>query len=114
MQIELAVRCVYANPDVRADTNCAALQRGPVAYCLESVDNGAALCALHLRREAKIAAERVQTGPLTGMTALRTEGECADAQGALYSDRLPVFHKTQVTAIPHFAWGNRGLNEMRV
>ena len=114
LQIELAVRRVYANPTVRADTNCVALQRGPVVYCLESVDNGAPLCALHLRRDAKITAERVQTGPLAGMTVLRTEGERADAQGALYSDQPPVFHKTQVTAIPYFAWGNRGLNEMRV
>ena len=72
------------------------------------------LCALHLRRDAKITAERVQTGLLAGMTALRTEGERADVQGALYSDQPPVFHKTQVTAIPYFAWGNRGLNEMRV
>ena len=33
------IRVIYANTKVREDIGCAALQRGPVVYAFEGVDN---------------------------------------------------------------------------
>ena len=32
----------------------------------------------------------------------------------LYSEEEPVFEPVKLRAVPYFAWGNRGLNQMRV
>ena len=32
----------------------------------------------------------------------------------LYSDKAPQMEDVTLRAIPYFAWGNRGLNQMRV
>lgn len=114
LDVTLAIRRVYANPAVRADAGCVALQRGPVVYCVEGVDNGDALCALHLSRQAQIAAVPVDDGLLNGMTVLKTTALRAVPTAELYSDEPPVMMEQPLTAIPYFAWGNRGLNEMRV
>ena len=35
----MPVERVYADPNVKADVGRVALQRGPIVYCLEGVDN---------------------------------------------------------------------------
>ena len=40
LSFDMAPYKVYATSRVPADTGCAAVQRGPVVYCAEGVDNG--------------------------------------------------------------------------
>lgn len=114
LDVDLSIRRVYANPAVRADAGCVALQRGPVVYCVEGVDNGDALCAIRLPREAQITTETVNEGMLYGMTVLKANALRVAPTTALYTDAPPSLLEQPLTAIPYFAWGNRGLNEMRV
>lgn len=114
MQIDMRVRRVHANPAVREDTGCVALMRGPIVYCVESVEQDAPLCALRLNRQADIAVETVKDGALCGMRVLKCPALRADITDELYPEADIPTHPCEVTAIPYFAWGNRGLHEMRV
>ena len=46
-----------ANPEVRENAGKVALQRGPIVYCLEEVDNGKNLWDITLTNEYKLISE---------------------------------------------------------
>ena len=48
------------------------------------------------------------------MTAVMFDGIRVYSKDTLYSEEKPVQEKVRMMAIPYFAWGNRGLNQMRV
>ncbi len=51
---------------------------------------------------------------LSGIRALKVPGIRTKRMEELYSSKKPEQEKVTITAIPYYAWGNRGLNEMRV
>ncbi|MDF2958602.1 MAG: hypothetical protein K0S39_337 [Paenibacillus sp.] len=120
-QIELAfvmpVEIVRSNPKLRENAGKIALQRGPVLFCLEEVDNGTNLCDLVLPANSKLAVsfdEQLLGGvPVISGYAWRTDEDFND-NDSLYSTseckKVPV----PIKAIPYFAWSNRGPGEMAV
>ncbi len=115
VSFDMRIRKIYANTAVREDAGCVALMRGPLVYCFEGIDNG----ELHSLRvctgkEAK-AKERVCTeGIFKGMTLLKVPGVRMTGSEQLYSETAPSSEPVTLTAIPYYAWGNRGINQMRV
>ncbi len=115
LQAELSPRRIYANPLIRANENCTAIMKGPIVYCIEGADNEGVLASLRLPREAEL---RVESAP----AGLPEELDCVKAEGVrmvfdsdtLYGTKPPQEEPATLTAIPYFAWGNRGENEMRV
>ena len=105
LHFPLPVRKIYASTHVREDVGCVALMRGPVVYCFEGADNGANLQALAVKKELDAKALVCTEGKLSGLTLLDVAGI-----------RLVPSKEEAVMlrAIPYFAWGNRGLNQMRV
>lgn len=135
LSFAMPVRRVWCNPRVRADEGCVALMRGPLVYCFEGVDNGDDIQELRIPRDAELCTTEISEGPLAGMTAIDFEGrrmhfagtaagapgdiarsaeEAEDGEEPLYSDNPPEMAKAPMRAVPYFAWGNRGLNQMRV
>jgi DUF1680 family protein len=57
LSLPMPVERVYADPLVKADAGRTALQRGPIVYCLEGVDNDGRVRNLALPRDAKLTAE---------------------------------------------------------
>lgn len=110
----MPARRVYCNPKVRDNENCTALMRGPIVYCLEGADNGADLQELRLMKDGKITEEICPEGILKGMVILKAEGGRRKAEEELYMEHRPILVPEELTAIPYFAWGNRGENQMRV
>lgn len=111
---KVVTRRVYSNTAVRANAGCVAYMRGPFVYCFEGVDNGEELSALRIPRMAPVTKEQVKAGPLNGLILLKLKGIRLESENTLYSMEPPVEKETTITAIPYFAWGNRGLNAMRV
>ncbi len=96
--LPMPARRVAANPKVQADAGRLALQRGPLVYAVESVDNGGSLAGLHLPAEGEIAA------------AWRP-----DLLGGVVTLAAPTGKPGQhLLAVPYFAWANRGPDEMEV
>jgi DUF1680 family protein len=97
LQLELPIALQRAHPKVKGHAGKAALTRGPLVYCLESVDNPGVdifsdrLCAESLHAEPA-------PGLLGGIWVLRGETETG----------------APVTAIPYALWGNRGESQMNV
>jgi DUF1680 family protein len=73
-----------------------ALERGPIVYCAEWVDNGGQVSHLVLPDEAELWTEH-RTDLLNGLTVIRGQ--------AIEQDFL---------AIPYYAWSHRGEGEMAV
>ena len=114
VRFDMPVRRVYANPAVRADAGRVALMRGPLVYCLEGLDNPAPLQSLRLPRDSRFGIHPAPNGVLTGNLILTAQGLQSVSGPALYSDEPPRQERVPLTAIPYYAWGNRGLNQMLV
>ena len=114
LNFPMEVRKVYANQHVREDAGCVALLRGPVVYCFEGVDNGELIQSLRIPKELKAESYVCEEGVLKGNVLLKIEGYRMVGSDALYSEEPPVKEKAQLTAIPYYAWANRGENQMRV
>ncbi|BAV10273.1 hypothetical protein SAMN05421788_104357 [Filimonas lacunae] len=107
----MEVQRVIANEKVKADIHRFALERGPMVYCLEGPDNKDSTVQNIV--VSKDAAVQVAYKPdlLKGVTVLQMEG--ASTKRQIGSDVL-VRSTQQVTAIPYYAWANRGPGEMEV
>ena len=112
----MPVRKIYANTKVREDVGCVAIMRGPVVYCFEGVDNGEDIQALFIDKELSVQTVAGAEGVLAGMTLLDIAGKRLTYAGGddLYCEHAPQMEDVTLHAIPYFAWGNRGLNQMRV
>lgn len=104
---------VYANPAIAANNGKVALRRGPLIYCVEGVDNEDDVLGLSVR-DGKIATEAYQPELLGGVRVLKVPGVRTKRTDDLYLSKKPEQEEVTITAIPYYAWGNRGLNEMRV
>jgi len=100
--IPMPVRRVVANPGVIEDAGKAAIQRGPVLYALESADNGTGLLALSVPMDTAFT-PTFKNEVLGGVTTLTATLPAAGATAA-----------RTITAVPYFAWANRGRGEMVV
>ena len=116
----MPVRIVQAHPLVEEARNHVAVLRGPVVYCLESVDlpDGVKVLDVHLPPDAKLTPRPAKDLP-AGIVAL--EGQAvAIAQpqwsdGDLYRDVAPPQRRNiDVRLVPYFAWDNRRAGEMTV
>ncbi|MBE3143975.1 MAG: glycoside hydrolase family 127 protein [Planctomycetes bacterium] len=121
LTLDMPVQVVWANPAVRQLEGRVALQRGPLVYCLEGVDNG----FVELDR-ISIDPDDMRAGKFTmefcpdllgGVTVLRGPGRLIDNQDwdeKLYSFQRPKLKEVPVTAVPYCTWDNREPGEMRV
>jgi DUF1680 family protein len=114
--LPMPVERVEARPEVRSDCGQVALQRGPLVYCVEEIDNGANLADLALPRGAKLAARwepKLLGGCMVvhGAAVRRASWKPADG---LYRTSPTKRNRAAFRAIPYCLWNNRGSGEMRV
>jgi uncharacterized protein len=108
--LPLAVRRVLSDDRVKADAGRVALERGPLVYCAEAVDNGGEVFDLVLPDDAPLAA-RTRPDLLGGVTVItgRALGLHPSADG-----RSVVTREQDFLAVPYAFWANRGAGEMAV
>ena len=88
--------------------------RGPIVYCFEGVDNDGDVQSLRIPENVKAEAVLCKEGKLSGNMLLKVDGYRIHTSDALYSEERPIKEKETLTAIPYYAWANRGENQMRV
>ncbi len=121
---DMRPQMVRANPEVSADTGRIALQRGPVVYCMEHLDQAAggasapelALYSAHASGETTA---RFEGSLLDGVVVLEHPGVVARAaQGdALYQAAGSAEQASTAASlrlIPYYAWANRAPASMQV
>jgi DUF1680 family protein len=122
MDLDMDVRVVTADPRVDATRGAVALERGPLVYCMESVDQQAGL------RLDDVVVD--PAGPVTahersdllgGVVTLAARGRLRPGghpsrwwpyRGAEVAQQSGA--EVELTAIPYYAWANREPGAMRV
>ena len=99
--LPMTVRRVVADERVADDRGKVALERGPLVYCVEGVDNGGSVLDMVVPDGASFRVED-RPGLLHGVTVLRAA--VSDGQGRPRS----------LLAVPYYAWSHRGPGEMAV
>jgi uncharacterized protein len=124
LKVEVIPQVIEANPRVADDTGRVAIQRGPLIYCLEEIDqpSGISLSDVAVNPGRK-PVEQFQTefrnDLLGGMVVLHHTGavfERGAAGKALYSryGNEARTQKVPLTFIPYYAWANRQATSMQV
>ena len=104
--LPMPIRRVHAHPQVAADAGRVAIQRGPVVYCLEAVDNDGHVTDVYLPPDATLTTE-FRKDFLGGVTVIRTRGKIRNAPSA---QDTPI----DLLAIPYYAWDHRKPGEMAI
>lgn len=116
LHLPMPVEKVYSHPEVRQNINQVAIQRGPIVYCLEAIDNGDYLHRIVLPKEGELKAEYDEQ-LLDGVVKVIGKAkvlEDSDWKNDLYRTNSPKEINTQLTAVPYYAWNNRECSTMRV
>jgi DUF1680 family protein len=119
LELDMPVERMTPHPEIRQDAGHIALQRGPVVYCLEEVDNGARLANVAIPRDTRLQAS-LDTGLFGGITVITGDAirvEPLSWPGAMYQPQSVVKYERSpfsLKAIPYYLWANREPGEMRV
>lgn len=122
LELGLEPRLTAGDPRVDAVRGCAAIERGPLVYCLEEADHpGGGLDDLVLDPSRALAAKHRPDllGGVTTVVAAGRRREIPDAgwwpYGPASGDASPTAGEpVELTAIPYYAWANRQDGAMRV
>ena len=124
--VELGLKVVptlyEAHPRIDSVAGSVAVTRGPVVYCLEQADQDPGVDVLSVQiDEMAPLSSAWNPGLLGGVVTVQAEGFLLDGEpwkNRLYrrlgegtaQGRKPV----KLTAVPYYAWANRGPNAMRI
>jgi DUF1680 family protein len=109
LNLPMSIRRVMAHDNVKDDIGKVALQRGPIVYCAESVDNAGHVRNLVLGDNAVLEAQ-YRSDLLNGVVVIKGK-----AKGLEYGDNGALIEKSrQFQAIPYYAWAHRGAGPMSV
>ena len=97
LNLPMEIQRIEANPLVEADRGRVALQRGPIVYCFEGVDNDGRARSIMLPHDPKLTDEH-RSDLLGGVTVVTG----VDRKGR------------KITAVPYYAWDHREPGEMIV
>jgi hypothetical protein len=108
--LPMPVRRAVAQAMVKDDTGKVALERGPLVYCAEWLDNGGEVLNLVLADDAQLKPE-FQADMLKGIVVLKGKALAVtkNADGSIADKKEQDF-----LAIPYYAWAHRGPGEMAV
>jgi len=116
LHLPMPVVRMYAYPDIEADSGLVALQRGPIVYCLESVDNDIPLHKFVLPRTSSLQTD-FESNVFEGVVTVAADALALDTSSwgnTLYRAESPEMYPARLKAIPYYLWSNRGISAMRV
>jgi uncharacterized protein len=123
VKFNMAPQLIEANPRVVDDYGRVAVQRGPLVYCLEQLDQpeGVALFDVSLDSRQDVSSkfrEEFHGDLLGGVLVLKHSGALSDnSRDGLYrpySANVPKSRQVELKFIPYYAWANRTSTPMQV
>ena len=114
--LDMPVELMQANPRVRENSGKLAIQRGPLVYCIEEIDNGSNLSDISIPMDVKLTAE-FDDNILEGTVVIK--GSAFRTNDAIWDDNLYQTAEdnkkpASIMAVPYHLWGNRASGEMLV
>ncbi len=122
LKMPMPARLIEAHPLVEETRNQVAVMRGPVVYCLESLDlpEGVRLDDVVIPRDIQLRPQVAKdlAALMDGIVALAGQALAADSgdwPGVLYRPVQPRgLRPIPIRLVPYFAWDNRGMGQMAV
>jgi DUF1680 family protein len=110
LDLPMPVRRLVANEQVAADRGRVALERGPIVYAFEWPDNADQHVRNLLLPDSATLQAEWRPSLLNGVEVVRTKAVASwyDAAGKTHEKTV------EATAIPYYAWSNRGPGQMEV
>jgi len=117
LSFPMSVNRVYSHPAVRQNIGHVALQRGPVVFCLEEMDQpGIPLSHISLPRQSVFntgkLSETASTMPVIHAQAQRIDSDSWNKK--LYGNLPCTLQPCNITAVPYCTWNNRTSGEMKI
>jgi hypothetical protein len=113
-QIELVlpmpVRRIVARKEIADDLGKISLQRGPLMYCAEAVDNEGKTGNIIIQEDVELSAQ-LRKELLKGVVVITGQTPVLKVSG---DGKNVSTEKRLFTAIPYYAWAHRGEGEMNV
>ena len=106
LHFSMPVQQISAHPNVKDNVDRIALQRGPLVYCLEEVDNTRKLQHMYLAQEDVFNTEH-RNDLLNGVTVIQGKARVRNFDGE-------ASETMEITAVPYYAWDNRRAGRMMV
>ena len=118
LDLPMPVRQTVAHQRVDAVRGCVAVERGPLVYCLEQADHPGDVLVDDVQVIDGECAAAWNPGLLGGITIIQLMGRTTRNRAPLYQSPAAGASEpgdlVRLTAIPYFAWANRGPGPMRV
>ncbi|GLO65435.1 hypothetical protein MACH08_12190 [Oceanobacillus kimchii] len=116
--LPMSVKQMKAHPLVRQNIGKVALQRGPIIYCLEEIDNGENLQQIFVDTNKNYLDAEFDSELLGGVVKLFGTAYRLDSslwkEDCLYAESKMNLTPIEVKAIPYYSWCNRKPGEMLV
>ncbi|MBN2165926.1 MAG: glycoside hydrolase family 127 protein [Marinilabiliaceae bacterium] len=117
--LPMEVKLMMANRLVEETHNQIAVKRGPIVYCLESIDmDEMSIFDVIIPSDIQLKPSEIE---IAGAKLMALQGsalynETIDSTTELYQQlkTKSKLHSVNIRLIPYFAWGNRGTSEMTV
>jgi DUF1680 family protein len=109
LDLPMPIRRVVCHQDVKDNTGKAAIQRGPLVFCFEGIDNPQGVANLVLPSNSDLHAE-YKADLLNGIVTVKGKGKIRKSQ----PDGKTSLEDIDVVAIPYYAWAHRGKSPMMV
>ncbi|MHC9537225.1 glycoside hydrolase family 127 protein [Dellaglioa sp. BT-FLS60] len=116
LTLDMSAKFMQANELVRYDFGKVSVQRGPIVYCAEEVDNEAPLWKYRVAVESPLESSFQET-LLNGVVQVKAKAKRSEIKTdqALYAEyQKPNDIETSLTLIPYYAWANRDDGQMSV
>ena len=122
LDLSMHATLMQGHPRIESVRGCGAIQRGPIVYCFEQADQGPSVDIMDVEIDPAAPIRQAwQPYLLSGVATVQVSGYAVNSdpwQGRLYrpvrngeeAGRRPI----SLTAVPYYAWANRGPNAMRV
>ena len=118
LTMDMPVRLLEAHPLAEEIRNQVVVKRGPLVYCLESMDiaNGEKIDNILIPSDIQLTPRKIT---IEGSPIVALEGKARltseeSWEGVLYRPVARAGKTVDIRLIPYYAWGNRGKGEMTV
>ena len=121
LRLDMTPQLTAANPRIAEDTGKAAVERGPLVYCLEQPDQSARIPDLSLTNPEAAFTSELRKDLFDGVVLLKHPGAVYDTP----LDHEPLYEpltqarqrkssSTSLVFIPYYGWANRDMSAMEV
>jgi len=104
------IKRVTSRPEVKSNIERVAIQRGPMIYCIEGMDNAGRAVNIVLPKTAELTTVKQN---VLSEQVVSIQGEATVLTVSPSGDDVKT-EKKKITAIPYYTWNNRGSGQMLV